>query len=63
MSGWIYDPETGDYVSFEEYIKRMVEKERRKRVEELVDALMEVLTTRVRLVIDVRTGEVKAERR
>lgn len=63
MSGWIYDSESGDYVSFEEYRRRMEEKEKRKRIEELADALQEVLTTRIRLVIDTRTGEVKVERR
>ncbi|MEM3964869.1 MAG: hypothetical protein QW584_04005 [Thermofilaceae archaeon] len=63
MRGWIYDSETGDYISFEEYIKRMSEKERRKRIEELVEALQEVLERRIRLVVDTRTGEVKVEKK
>lgn len=63
MSGWIYDSESGNYVSFEEYQRRMEERERRRRVEELVDALIEVLERRLRLVMDTRTGEVRVERR
>lgn len=62
MSGWVYDSETGDYLTVEEYQKKLVEKERMKKVEDLADALVEALTKKLKLIIDLKSGEVKAEK-
>ena len=63
MSGWIYDSESGDYITFEEYRKKLSEREKAKMIEELAEALVKVLMERITLTIDLRTGEISAKKK
>ncbi|MEM0506655.1 MAG: hypothetical protein QXW58_05320 [Thermosphaera sp.] len=63
MSGWIYDPELEDYVSFEEYQKKLSEREKAKMVEELAEALVKVLLEKITLTINMETGEVNVKKK
>ncbi|MEM1726582.1 MAG: hypothetical protein QXH85_05640 [Candidatus Bathyarchaeia archaeon] len=62
MSGWVYDSEVGDYVTVEEYQKKLIGKEKMKKVEDLADALADALTKKLKLTIDLKSGEIKTEK-
>jgi len=59
MSGWIFDPELNNYITFEEYQEKLKEKEK-KTVEALAEALAKVLSEKIKLTVDLKTGEIKA---
>ncbi|MEM1767452.1 MAG: hypothetical protein QXD86_05870 [Candidatus Bathyarchaeia archaeon] len=62
MSGWVYDSEVGDYVTVEEYQKKLIGKEKMKKVEDLADALADALTKKLKLTINLKSGEIKTEK-
>ncbi|MEM3662377.1 MAG: hypothetical protein QXI68_02210 [Sulfolobales archaeon] len=62
-SGWIYDSEIGDYVSFEEYQRKLSEREKAKMIEELAEALVKVLMEKVTLTVNIQTGEISAKKK
>ncbi|MEM2506948.1 MAG: hypothetical protein QXF61_07905 [Nitrososphaeria archaeon] len=61
MSGWIFDPELNNYITFEEHQKKLKEKGK-ETVGELAEALVKVLSEKIKLTVDLRTGEIKIER-
>lgn len=63
VSGWVYDSEIGDYITLEEYLKKQLDKEKRKKLEEFVELMREALTKKIRLKIDIKTGEMIIEER
>lgn len=62
-AGWIYDSEIGDYITFEEYQKKLVEREKAKMIEELAEALVKVLMEKVTLTVNIQTGEISAKKK
>lgn len=57
MTGWIYDTELNDYLTFDEYRRKLLDKEKEKLVNALAEALVKVFTEKITLTVDSRTGE------
>lgn len=59
---WVFDPEIGDLISFEEYKKKQEEKEKQKQLDLLAEAVVKVFMEKIKLKVNPMTGEVVIER-